>query len=63
MKNEQIKSDNKSLNIIEKPVYYGQKGRALIWYYRYYSAYNMAQISLRTNPHQPTSIIVLNAIT
>lgn len=44
MKNEQIKSDNKSLNIIEKPVYYGQKGRALIWYYHYYSAYNMAQI-------------------
>ena len=44
MKNEQIKSDNKSLNIIEKPVYYGQKGRALVWYYRYISAYNMAQI-------------------
>lgn len=44
MENEQIKSDNKSLNIIEKPVYYGQKGRALVWYYRYYSAYNMAQI-------------------
>lgn len=44
MKNEQKNNINKQQNIIEKPVYYGQKGRALVWYYRYLSAYNMAAI-------------------
>lgn len=44
MTQEQKNNINEQQNIIEKPVYYGQKGRALVWYYRYTSAYNMAKI-------------------
>lgn len=31
-------------NLVERPTCYGQKGRALTWFYRYISAYNMAAI-------------------
>lgn len=44
MKNEQKNNINEQQNIIAKPVYYGQSGRACVWYYRCLSAYNMAKI-------------------
>ena len=34
--------NNTEKNLQPKPVYYGQKGRALVWYWRAVSAYEMA---------------------
>lgn len=35
-------AEKREIEIVDRPVYYGQKGRALVWYYRALSAYNLA---------------------
>lgn len=40
MKNEQKKIDGE---LAEKPVYYGQKGRELVWFWRAQAGYNLAR--------------------
>ena len=39
---EKKKMNNTEKELQPKPVYYGQKGRALVWYWRAVSAYEMA---------------------
>lgn len=38
------KQNEQTKEIVDRPVYYGQKGRALVWYWRACSAYNLASI-------------------